>query len=594
MRKPSIVTVTCLSIGLLVGLAVAISLFLGLSSAASNTQRLLVEQIENYMDLVEERIDSRLQPVVAQADWVYDRIARGRISVSDTTQLDDFMSGVVAATPQLAGVAYVNPRGIVRRWDRRNTEAIVEDWSDRPPVLNWLQLGADGAAPEWREPFWTDTIGEYVLLHDARLEHEGQYLGMFGQVIPINDLSTELDALTAGTVLEPFILYEQGQVLAHRKLLDDKSMPQDGTPLTTLNSLDDPVLRKIWSEDNRPMRFLTKLKRTSATQIEAGEREYGLLYREIDRYGERPWYIGVHFAFDSEDNTVIDRLVKSSFAGIGVLLLSVLVAIALGRKLSQPIVSIANVAQTIAEADLATVKTLPGSRVREIDAANLAINNMVTGLRERAVIRDTLGRYLPEPVARAVLSSGGDLQAESREASVLFCDIEGFTTLSLNIGPVRIVEILNAYFSRAVEIIERNHGVVTQFQGDGILAVFNVPVPNDKHAESALKTATELLNSVDGELFAGEKLSVRIGINTGAVIAGAVGAEGRLSYTVHGDAVNKASRIESLNKETGTRLLVAESTVGKIDREEFISMGCHELRGDRQNLEVFTVAAGQR
>jgi class 3 adenylate cyclase len=594
LRKPSIVTVTCLSIGLLVGLAVAISLFLGLSSAASNTQRLLVEQIENYMDLVEERIDSRLQPVVAQADWVYDRIARGRISVSDTTQLDDFMSGVVAATPQLAGVAYVNPRGIVRRWDRRNTEAIVEDWSDRPPVLNWLQLGADGAAPEWREPFWTDTIGEYVLLHDARLEHEGQYLGMFGQVIPINDLSTELDALTAGTVLEPFILYEQGQVLAHRKLLDDKSMPQDGTPLTTLNSLDDPVLRKIWSEDNRPMRFLTKLKRTSATQIEAGEREYGLLYREIDRYGERPWYIGVHFAFDSEDNTVIDRLVKSSFAGIGVLLLSVLVAIALGRKLSQPIVSIANVAQTIAEADLATVKTLPGSRVREIDAANLAINNMVTGLRERAVIRDTLGRYLPEPVARAVLSSGGDLQAESREASVLFCDIEGFTTLSLNIGPVRIVEILNAYFSRAVEIIERNHGVVTQFQGDGILAVFNVPVPNDKHAESALKTATELLNSVDGELFAGEKLSVRIGINTGAVIAGAVGAEGRLSYTVHGDAVNKASRIESLNKETGTRLLVAESTVGKIDREEFISMGCHELRGDRQNLEVFTVAAGQR
>ncbi len=594
MRKPSIVTVTCLSIGLLVGLAVAVSLYLGLSSAASNTQRLLVEQIENYMDLVEERIDSRLQPVVVQAEWVYDRIERGRISVTDTDQLDDFMSGVVAATPQLAGIAYVSPRGTVRRWDRRNTEAIVEDWSDRPPVLDWLQQGAQGAAPEWREPFWTDTIAEYVLLHDARLEHDGEYLGMFGQVIPINDLSAELDALTAGTVLEPFILHERVGVLAHRHLMDDESMPSEGTPLTTLDSLNDPVLQKIWSPDNRPMRFLTRLKRTTATQIEVGRREFGLLYRQIDRYGEKPWFIGVHFAFDAEDNTVIDRLIKSSFAGLALLLLSVLVAIALGRKLSQPIVSIAGVAQTIAEEELTAVKTLPGSRVREIDAANRSINNMVSGLRERELIRDTLGRYLPEPVARAVLSSGGDLQAESREASVLFCDIEGFTTLSLNIGPRRIVEILNAYFSRAVEIIERNHGVVTQFQGDGILAVFNVPVPNDKHAESALRAATEMLNSVDGELFAGEKLSVRIGINTGAVIAGAVGAQGRLSYTVHGDAVNKASRIESLNKETGTRLLVAESTAGKIDREEFISMGCHELRGDRQNLEVFTVAAGRR
>ncbi len=594
MRKPSIVTVTCLSIGLLVGLAVAISLFLGLSSAASNTQRLLVEQVENYMDLIEARIDSRLQPVVVQAEWVYDRIERGRISVADTVELDNFMSGVVAATPQLAGIAYVSPQGMVRRWDRRNTEAIVEDWSDRPQVFDWLQEGEHGAARAWREPFWTDTIGEYVLLHDARLERDGQYLGMFGQVIPINDLSVELDALTAGTVLEPFILHERVGVLAHRQLMDDEPVPSEGASLTTLDSLDDPVLQKIWSPDNRPMRFLTRLKRTTAIQIEVGRREFGLLYRQIDRYGENPWFIGVYFAFDAEDNTVIDRLIKSSFTGLGVLLLSVLVAIALGRKLSQPIVSIAGVAQTIAEEELTAVETLPGSRVREIDAANQSINNMVSGLREREIIRDTLGRYLPEPVARAVLSSGGDLQAESREASVLFCDIEGFTTLSLNIGPVRIVEILNAYFSRAVEIIERNQGVVTQFQGDGILAVFNVPVPNEKHAESALRTATQLLRSVDGELFAGEKLSVRIGINTGAVIAGAVGAEGRLSYTVHGDAVNKASRIESLNKETGTRLLVAESTAGKIEREEFISMGRHELRGDRQNLEVFTVAAGQR
>jgi len=594
VRKPSIVTVTCLSIGALVGLAVAVSLFLGLSSAASNTQRLLVERVETTMDLVEQRIDSRLAPVAAQADWVQDRIARGRVSVHDIDQLDSFMNGVVAATPNIGGIAFVNAEQLSRRWDRENDFSVVEDWSNRPTITEWLQLGASGTAPEWRDPFWTDTINEYVLLHDARLEYQEQFLGMFGQIIPITDLSSELAELTRDTVLEPFILFNRTQVLAHRLLPTDTKGLYNTAPLPPLTELDDPVLRNIWSDDNKTPRFLTRLQRTEAMETQVDGRGHALLYREIDRFGDKPWIIGVHFAFDAEDDTVIDRLVRASLAGIGVLLLSILVAVLLGRKLSQPIVSIAAVAQTIAEKELASVQALPSSRVHEIDTANAAINNMVSGLRERELIRDTLGRYLPEPVARSVLQHGGELQAESREASVLFCDIEGFTALSLNMGPDRIVEILNAYFSAAVEIIERNHGIVTQFQGDGILAVFNVPVPNEGHAQSALRTGLELLDCVDSKLFAGESLSIRIGINTGAVIAGAVGAEGRLSYTVHGDAVNKASRIESMNKQTGTRLLLAESTVGQISGDNFISVGRHELRGDRQNLELFTIAAGQR
>jgi adenylate cyclase len=113
---------------------------------------------------------------------------------------------------------------------------------------------------------------------------------------------------------------------------------------------------------------------------------------------------------------------------------------------------------------------------------------------------------------------------------------------------VKIVEVLNAYFSAMVDILAQYEDVVTQFQGDAILTMFNVPITNSDHVENAIRAAQEMLSSVSAQSFGGEQLNIRIGINTGPVVAGAIGAKGRLSYTVHDDAVNLASRIEEINK----------------------------------------------
>ncbi|MCP4391612.1 MAG: adenylate/guanylate cyclase domain-containing protein, partial [Gammaproteobacteria bacterium] len=240
--------------------------------------------------------------------------------------------------------------------------------------------------------------------------------------------------------------------------------------------------------------------------------------------------------------------------------------------------------------ELGRIEPLSGSRIRELDDASGAFNNMVSGLRERKLIRDTLGRFVPEEVASSLLAGGGKLEVQQGEATILFCDIEAFTKLTESIGPVKIVEVLNAYFSRMVEILELHGGVVTQFQGDAILATFNVPVADPEHARNAVLAARAMLTSVAGSEYAGERINIRIGVNTGKVVAGAIGAKGRLNYTVHGDAVNLAARLEALNKEYGTRLLMSESAVSHLPEDELRTIGETTVRGQTRSIKLYTLA----
>jgi class 3 adenylate cyclase len=592
--KPSVITVTCLSIGTLVALAVASALWLGLSSAADNTRRLLEQQVGIFMDLVEQRIESRLRPAVDQALWISQRVSDGTVDLDDNQGFDKFMRGALAATPQVAGITHVAPDGLSRRWRRIDSLSITEQWSDRPGIVEWLELGASGSMPNWREPFYTDTIGEYVVLHDTALRADGEFKGMIGQIIPITDLSFELVKLVSGTPLIPFVLYDKTRVLAHPSIVQGLDLPtQPNAQLPELQSLYDPVLKKIWTNDMREMRLLGSVDNVVSRMTWTDDSAFAIMHRTIDRYGDTPWVIGFYFDLDSEDNTVIDRLIAAVLAGLGVFCVSVIVSILLGKRLGRPITSIANVANQIGGGDFENVDTLPGSRVREIHSANISINKMVSDLREQKVIRDTLGRYLPEPVARSILKEHGELAPQTSVATVLFCDVAGFTSLSESFGAEATVEVLNAYFSDAVSILEKHQGIVTQFQGDGILAVFNLPLTNPNHAYSAVMAALEIVDCVGHKQFSGIKLSVRIGICTGEVVAGAVGATGRLTYTVHGDAVNSAARIETINKTTGTNVLISASTATQLQQVRMRSIGNFDIRGKSSTTELFTVEHDQ-
>lgn len=231
----------------------------------------------------------------------------------------------------------------------------------------------------------------------------------------------------------------------------------------------------------------------------------------------------------------------------------------IARSLVGPMRSLENAVARVKQNDLHV--TVPVLSNDEIGKLASGFNRMVQGLRERALIRETFGRYIPKRVASTILSSGGDIKPLSATATILYADIEGFTSIAEKISPQQVVEMLNEYFSAAVEIIEKNNGVVTQFQGDAMLATFNLPVDDEFHAESAIRSGLEIERLCGERKFAGIDLRARIGVATGSVTAGNVGSDSRVSYTVHGDAVNLAARLEQLNKRYGTYLLIDETTI---------------------------------
>lgn len=182
-----------------------------------------------------------------------------------------------------------------------------------------------------------------------------------------------------------------------------------------------------------------------------------------------------------------------------------------------------------------------------------------------SVLAKDLSRFVAPEVADRISASDEGLQAgdgEVREASVLFTDIEGFSTISERVSPERLVALLNEYFDAVSQAIDLHGGVITQFQGDAMLVAFNTMKRDPEHAAGAVRAALAIQAATRERLFGGDtRMRTRCGINTGRIVTGAVGARDRLLYTVHGDEVNVAARLEQLNKKYGTYILATENTV---------------------------------
>ncbi len=208
-------------------------------------------------------------------------------------------------------------------------------------------------------------------------------------------------------------------------------------------------------------------------------------------------------------------------------------------------------------------------------------------------IRDIFGKYVPESVAKQIVAGKGVLEPTQTTATILYTDIESFTSTAESVPPKQVVQMLNEYFPAVIEPITRHGGVVNQFQGDAMLVTFNIPIQDSQHADHAVNAALEIQKLLKGRTFAGIPLRTRIGINTGEVIAGNVGTGDRMNYTVHGDAVNLAARLEQLNKQHGTLVLISESTVALLNGEHPIEpLGEVEIRGKTQSVRIFSLRAG--
>jgi adenylate cyclase len=589
-RRIPFSTVAVTGLGLFVAVAVGVTLLVSGTTGVRTTQELLADRAEALLDSLERQLDARLRPIDAQASWIVESVDDGRIDLSDAARLDAFMSGALGATPQVAGIAISDPTGLVRRWSRRSDQATVEDWSDRKQIIDWLTAGRSQREALWRPPLWTPTTRVAALLHDAPLRRDGKFLGMLAQVVPIERLSEDLTQFARETGVTPFVLYGNDRVLAHPLLVRDEREDAREDPLPRLNQVGDPVLARLLSPDVVAPFGMRALTRSKAVVVRIGDRQNLVITRSVGQLGAQPWSVGVHLDPRQDGPSQLQRVMWSLAAGFGVLVLAVVVAAVVGRRLSRPVEAFARAAKTVQDGRLEEVPTLPGSAIAEFDDAAESFNGMVAGLRRSRMIRRTLGRFVSKEVARELMMGGGKLEPLEAEATVLLCDLEGFTPLTQSLGPTRVVEFLNAYFEDMVAIIERHHGVITQFQGDAILAVFNVPIADPAHAENAVRAALEMVATAESRQYAGVQAHNRVGLCTGRVVAGAVGSHGRMTYTVHGNAVNMAARLEAMNKEFGTRILMSTYTAKQCRGVALRRLADAEVRGYDGMVELYTIA----
>ncbi len=275
----------------------------------------------------------------------------------------------------------------------------------------------------------------------------------------------------------------------------------------------------------------------------------------------------------------VDVLIAVAVATTISLELTVLFA----KSIVRPIADLQRATEALREGryDVA-VPVTTGDELGELAAS---FNQMVQGLAERERLREAFGTYLDKSVAEYILSEGFSEEGEEVEVSILFCDVRDFTAFAAQADAKEVVMRLNALFAVVVPIVNRHGGHVDKFVGDGLLAMFGAPEPFPDHADRAVRAACEMAGVVNSEDEPGFRIGV--GVNTGRVVAGSIGGAGRLNFSVIGDAVNVAARVEAATRALSEDVLITDATARQLSADiEVADCGEHELKGLPEPLRL--------
>jgi adenylate cyclase len=278
-----------------------------------------------------------------------------------------------------------------------------------------------------------------------------------------------------------------------------------------------------------------------------------------------------------------DGLVLAVVASVVVgVALSQELAVLLAEAITRPVERVRQAMSRVAGGDLTA--RVPVMTSDELGQLAHDFNLMARGLQEREQMREAFGTYVDKEVAALILSGQFPEEGVEIDVSIMFCDVRGFTSYAERAPATEVVATLNRLFSVMVPIVDKHGGHVDKFIGDGLLAVFGAPELFADHADRAVAAAREIAAATNA-LDIG--LSVGTGVNTGRVVAGSIGGAGRLNFSVIGDAVNVAARVEAATRQTGDDVLITAATAAMLEREiPLVSRGTVPLKGKSEPLEV--------
>lgn len=342
----------------------------------------------------------------------------------------------------------------------------------------------------------------------------------------------------------------------------------------------------------------TGLTYTDTQRIVLEEGEYGTLMRSL--YGEPGDPLQIVAVIQKSYNENIENLeafqrVLLQFY-LAVIALSLIAVMLLARSVTRPILDLATRVRRIEGGDYGQSVKVSGRD--EISQLAGSVNNMARGLAEKEKVRDLLGKVVSHEIAEELLSKKIELGGEEKVVTVLFADIKGFTTLCENSAPEAVLTLLNRYLSEITKVIEDNHGVVDKYTGDSVMALFGAPLSRTNDAENAIRAALAIqecmielntINRTEGLAL----MEAGIGVHTGLVVAGNLGSQNRLNYTVIGDSVNLSARLEGLTRKYNTPNIVSETTRQHAPDFVYRELDLVQVAGKSEPVRIYQVIGAQ-
>lgn len=599
-----------LVVGGLFGVLVALSLsamlaLMGISSYR-NTYALLNDKIVLLMDVLDDRVRAHLEPASEMVGMIARYYRQQLFEIGDRPAVERVMAGALAGAEGVGALLIFNkdlvgdglylssdgtPYGFSRVDEAENNALIRAEIARMQP----------DATPHWGVPIYT--YGDSHVVVAASLTRDGHTIdGYVVASIGTTELSNIVNSATAQDATA-FLLYGPDDLFAHSraKEIGLYSRTAPGKPAVPLAESGDPVLERFNDRE-----VLSVFKTAAGSGVEVSRVHLGrgqgnalVITRTLGMFGPKPLIAGIYLdpdAFGAE----IRRLYVASALSVGLVVLAVIAALWLGLRIARPFRQVEIEAGHIARLELDRANFLPPSPVREIDISATSFNAMLAAIR-------TFSLYVPRRLVRRLMKLGfaEATRSRTRVVTVMFTDIAGFTTLSENLSAAEAAALLNRHFSILVSCVEAHSGLVDKFLGDGLMAIWGAFDDEDNHihAADALRAAAAMVDAVaadcaDARLQGRPVLRVRIGVHSGPVIIGNLGAADRINYTIVGDTVNVAARLESLGRTVAPAADAIALTTGETvalagpagQTRTCLTVGSLSLRGRTAPVEILRVA----
>lgn len=543
---------------------------------------LLDQQIERGLNDVGEIVERRMEANIA---------ALGTTATSLSQSLRPLIEAKASAAEiqsRLDMARSFNPRYLEFQVFDANMRLVAATSSARrPQPVSKRALGTalDGERflgnPDKSEAFGTQVLLVVIPLAREAEAAAGALAAWFDVQIDLVDLIASVQFNESGYAV---IVDGQGHVIAHPNA---ERLNQDVSSY--------PAVQAAWRER----------KAGSIVAANARGEERLFVYRPVqlsadgkapaDSADRRPWVLLTEINAE-EQLAPVHRLRDELALGLAVLLvIGLVIAHQVSWSVQRPLHDLGEFAEEIGAGDLTRRSTIAGHDVAGRLAARL--NHMADGLQERDRVKEVFGRYIATQVSDQILKGEVNLGGEARNVTVLFSDIRNFTGMSEQLTPQQVVSFLNDYFSEMVDAVFEYGGVLDKFIGDGLMAVFGSLGNDPDHARHAVHAAVRmkaLLAKINGvrAMSGRPPIQIGVGIHTDEVIVGNIGSRKRLEYTVVGDGVNTSSRLQGLNKEFGTTILISETTFEAVkDEFECRQMPEAHLRGKTRDLKFYEVVS---